>query len=95
MALDAFEAGAVDFVQKPTALATDRVYEIADELIEKVTWLRLGALVVNLFAVAYIVWTKRLFGFRGGHSAFRAERRNDSLLGLEHASAVEIPARAT
>jgi two-component system chemotaxis response regulator CheB len=36
MALEAFEAGAVEFVQKPTALATDRVYEIADELIEKV-----------------------------------------------------------
>ena len=29
MALEAFEAGAVEFVQKPTALATDRVYEIA------------------------------------------------------------------
>ena len=36
MALDAFEAGAVDFVRKPTALATDRVYEIADDLIAKV-----------------------------------------------------------
>lgn len=36
MAMEAFEAGAVDFVQKPTALATDRVYEIADELIAKV-----------------------------------------------------------
>ena len=36
MALEAFEAGAVEFVQKPTALATERVYEIADELIAKV-----------------------------------------------------------
>jgi two-component system chemotaxis response regulator CheB len=36
MALEALELGAIDFVQKPTALATDRVYEIADELIEKV-----------------------------------------------------------
>ncbi len=36
MALEAFEAGAVEFVQKPTALATDRVYEIAEELIAKV-----------------------------------------------------------
>jgi two-component system chemotaxis response regulator CheB len=35
-ALEALEAGAVEFVQKPTALATDRVYEIADELIAKV-----------------------------------------------------------
>jgi two-component system chemotaxis response regulator CheB len=36
LALEAFEAGAVEFVQKPTALATDRVFEIAEELIEKV-----------------------------------------------------------
>jgi two-component system chemotaxis response regulator CheB len=36
MALRALEAGAVDFIQKPTALATDRVFEIADELVAKV-----------------------------------------------------------
>lgn len=36
MALEALEAGAVDFIQKPTALATEKVYEIAEELIEKV-----------------------------------------------------------
>src|SRR5215470_6784650 len=36
LVLSALDAGAVDFVQKPTALATDRVFEIADELIEKV-----------------------------------------------------------
>lgn len=36
LALAAFDAGAVEFVQKPTALATDRVYEVADELIAKV-----------------------------------------------------------
>ena len=57
------------------------------EIILKVTWLRVGALIINLFAIAYILWTKRLFGFRGGHSAFEAERRNDSLLELEHAAA--------
>jgi two-component system chemotaxis response regulator CheB len=34
--LAALDAGAVDFVQKPTALATDRLLEIAEELIEKV-----------------------------------------------------------
>jgi two-component system, chemotaxis family, protein-glutamate methylesterase/glutaminase len=37
MAIAAFDAGAVEFVQKPTALATDRVFEIADELVGKVT----------------------------------------------------------
>src|SRR5512142_578621 len=36
MALDAFDAGAVEFVQKPTALATDRVYDIAADLTAKV-----------------------------------------------------------
>jgi len=35
-ALEALDAGAVDFVQKPTALSTEKVFEIADELIEKV-----------------------------------------------------------
>ena len=35
-ALEAFEVGAVEFIQKPTALATDRVFEIADELVLKV-----------------------------------------------------------
>jgi two-component system, chemotaxis family, protein-glutamate methylesterase/glutaminase len=34
--LAALDAGAVDFIQKPTALATDRLMEIGDELIEKV-----------------------------------------------------------
>ena len=36
MALTALELGAIDFVQKPTALATDKILEIADELIAKV-----------------------------------------------------------
>jgi uncharacterized membrane protein (DUF2068 family) len=57
------------------------------EIIAKVTWVRVIALIINLFAVAYLLWTKRLFGFRGGHVAFEAERRNDSLLELEHAAA--------
>jgi len=39
-----------------------------------------------VFAVAYIVWTKRLFGYRGGHAAFKAERRNDSLLEVEESA---------
>ena len=59
------------------------------EIIAKVTWLRITALVINLFAVAYILWTKRLFGFRGGHAAFEAERRNDSLLEVEQSASLE------
>lgn len=36
LALQALDEGAIDFIQKPTALATEKVYEISDELIEKV-----------------------------------------------------------
>jgi two-component system, chemotaxis family, protein-glutamate methylesterase/glutaminase len=36
LVLAALDAGAVDFLQKPTALATDRLLEIGDQLIEKV-----------------------------------------------------------
>ena len=56
------------------------------ELLEKVTWLRVVALTVNLFAVVYLVWTKRLFGARGGHAAFAAERHTESLLEVERAA---------
>jgi two-component system chemotaxis response regulator CheB len=35
--LSGLDAGAIDFVQKPTALATEKVFEVADELIAKVT----------------------------------------------------------
>ena len=36
MVLDALDAGAVDFIQKPTALASDRLLELADDLVLKV-----------------------------------------------------------
>ena len=34
--LSGLDAGAIDFVQKPTALATEKVFDVADELIAKV-----------------------------------------------------------
>jgi two-component system chemotaxis response regulator CheB len=34
--LAALDAGAIDFVQKPTALASERLLEVSDELVEKV-----------------------------------------------------------
>jgi two-component system, chemotaxis family, protein-glutamate methylesterase/glutaminase len=36
LVLDALDAGATDFIQKPSALATDKMFEMADELVEKV-----------------------------------------------------------
>lgn len=35
-ALEALDAGAIDFVQKPTALASEKIFEVSTELIEKV-----------------------------------------------------------
>jgi Predicted membrane protein len=57
------------------------------ELAEKVTVIRVGALVLNLAAVIYLVWTKRLFGVRGGKHAYEAERHEVSLLEVEVAGA--------
>jgi two-component system chemotaxis response regulator CheB len=34
--LSGLDAGAIDFVQKPTALATEKVYDLADELVSKI-----------------------------------------------------------
>src|ERR1044071_3935169 len=36
LALTALDLGAVDFAQKPTALATEKIFEVSDELIDKV-----------------------------------------------------------
>jgi uncharacterized membrane protein (DUF2068 family) len=56
------------------------------EVIEKVTWLRIGAFIINVGAVVYLVVTKRLFGVRGGVAAYEAERHEASLLEVEEAT---------
>ena len=56
------------------------------ELVDKLSWLKLVAFVINVFAVVYRVWTKRLFGVRGGRAAFEAERHSQSLLEVERAA---------
>ena len=60
-------------------------YEVYD-LTVKVTWLRVGALVVNLLLVVYLVWSKRLFGIRGGKRAYEARLRTDSFIAVEQAA---------
>jgi uncharacterized membrane protein (DUF2068 family) len=57
------------------------------ELIERVTVLRLGAFAVNVAAVVWLVWSKRLFGLRGGGAAYRAEHAAESLLTVDRAAA--------
>jgi uncharacterized membrane protein (DUF2068 family) len=42
------------------------------ELIDRVTALRLGAFVVNIALVIFLLWDKRLFGIRGGPGAKEA-----------------------
>jgi len=55
------------------------------ELTERTTWLRVGALLLNAAAVVYLLLSKRLFGLRGGHAAYEAERHEMSLLEVETA----------
>ncbi len=59
------------------------VYEIS----QRVTWLRLGALVINVAVVAYLVAAKRLFGLRGGRLALEEE-------GTDWSDVIEHPVEA-
>jgi uncharacterized membrane protein (DUF2068 family) len=66
------------------------------ELSEKVTLLRIGALLLNLAAVVYLLVSKRLFGLFGGHRAYEASLHEASLLEVEHAAQSDVgPAEAT
>jgi uncharacterized membrane protein (DUF2068 family) len=58
-----------------TAIATAGFlpFEI-HELIDRITVIRIGALVVNLAILVWLVWRKRLFGVNGGVKAIEAER---------------------
>lgn len=47
------------------------------ELVDKVSALKVGALLVNLAILVYLVWTKRLFGVRGGIPALERELAAD------------------
>jgi uncharacterized membrane protein (DUF2068 family) len=62
------------------------------ELAHRVTPLKLATFALNLLLVVYLVWTKRLFGIRGGKRAYEAERHAASLLEVERA-ALEQPPR--
>ena len=66
-------------------------YEIYD-LANKVTALRVVAFLINLALVLYLVVTKRLFGVRGGKSAYEARLRSESILDAEIAALAAEPA---
>jgi len=64
------------------------------EVTEKVTVLRVGALIINVAAVIWLLWSKRLFGLRGGGAAYHAEHHAESLLTVERAALVHAATAA-
>lgn len=64
------------------------------ELTEKFTWLKVLLTAVNVAAVIWLVWSKRLFGVRGGGAAYRAEHSEESLLTVERAALGAAPTTA-
>jgi uncharacterized membrane protein (DUF2068 family) len=58
------------------------VYEVS----EKVSWLKIVTLLVNVAAVLYLLLSKRLFGIRGGHKAYEASLHEASLLEVEQSA---------
>jgi uncharacterized membrane protein (DUF2068 family) len=69
-----------------TAFIPLEIYEVTD----KPTWTKLVILMLNVAAVLYLLLSKRLFGVRGGHAAYQASMREESL--LEVAESAEQPA---
>jgi uncharacterized membrane protein (DUF2068 family) len=57
------------------------------ELTEKISWLKITVLVINIGAVLYLLLSKRLFGIRGGGRAYEAALHEVSLLEVEESSA--------
>jgi hypothetical protein len=53
------------------------------------------ALVINLLLVAYLVWSKRLFGVRGGKQAYEARLRTESFIEIEQAALAPDKAGST
>lgn len=60
------------------------------ELTDKISWLKIVVLLINVAAVLYLLLSKRLFGIRGGHAAYEASLHEVSLLEVEEASRVPV-----
>jgi len=59
------------------------------ELTLTISYLKIGALVINLAVMAYLLWAHRLFGFRGGSREDRARYERDTGWGaLERATPI-------
>lgn len=61
------------------------------EIVHTPTVIKVGVLIVNLAAVVWLIWSKRLFGVRGGQPAHHAERASASLLTVQKSAAIAPP----
>lgn len=59
------------------------------ELLDRQTVVRVVAFVINVAAVVWLLWSKRLFGLNGGASAYRRDHEVESLLSVERAAVTE------
>ncbi len=59
------------------------------ELVERVTVFKVLLLAVNVAAVIWLIWSKRLFGVRGGGDAYHAQHSAESLLTVERAAVAD------
>lgn len=59
------------------------IYEMSD----KFSAFKLVLFLVNVAAVVWLIWTKRLFGARGGAAAYEKQRESESLIDVERAAA--------
>jgi len=59
-----------------------------------ITWLKVATFAINLLLVTYLVWTRRLFGVRGGKAAYEARLRTESVIEVEQAAAAQVAADA-
>ncbi|BAX90367.1 DUF2127 domain-containing protein [Mycobacterium shigaense] len=57
------------------------------DLAKGITMTRLVTFAINIAAVLYLLFSKRLFGLRGGRKAYDEERRGEQLLDVERAAA--------
>ena len=58
------------------------------DLAKGITMTRAVTFAVNVAAVLYLLYSKRLFGLRGGRKAYDEERRGEQLLDVERAAAI-------
>lgn len=61
--------------------------EVYDLVSKGITTTRVLAFAINVAAVIYLLFSKRLFGLRGGRKAYDAERRGEQLVDVERAAA--------